>query len=122
MLPELLGKEFYDKKAYPCPIKVHGLSDSQLQEQLNKAAQCSYFIMGNGPNYSMKVGKISQDAKDVAKNVEEALRQVLAYTSCWDKIDFQKVAQVAVRMGSQSIDLPVYNNLETMDVDAFVNK
>lgn len=122
MLPELLGKEFYDKKAYPCPIKVHGLSDSQLQEQLNKAAQCSYFIMGNGPNYSMKVGKISQDAKDVAKNVEEALGQVLGYTTCWDKIDFQKVAQVAVRMGSQSIDLPVYNNLETMDVDAFVNK
>jgi ribosome biogenesis protein UTP30 len=24
MLPELLGKEFYSKKAFPCPIKVHG--------------------------------------------------------------------------------------------------
>lgn len=24
MLPELLGKEFYSKKAFPCPIKLHG--------------------------------------------------------------------------------------------------
>ena len=73
MLPELLGKDFYEKKAYPCPIKVHGLNDSELQDHLNKAAQSSYFIMGNGPNYSVKIGKISQDATDVAKNVEAAL-------------------------------------------------
>ena len=24
MLPELMGKEFYNRKKYPCPIKVHG--------------------------------------------------------------------------------------------------
>ena len=29
MLPEMLGKEFYAKKAYPCPIKVHGYDDSK---------------------------------------------------------------------------------------------
>jgi ribosome biogenesis protein UTP30 len=26
MLPECLGKEFYAKKKYPCPIKLHGLT------------------------------------------------------------------------------------------------
>jgi ribosome biogenesis protein UTP30 len=26
MLPELLGKEFYAKKRYPCPLKLHGLT------------------------------------------------------------------------------------------------
>lgn len=31
MLPELLGKEFYDKKKYPCPIKVHGFNTDDLQ-------------------------------------------------------------------------------------------
>ena len=121
MLPELLGKDFYEKKAYPCPIKVHGMSDSELQDHLNKAAQSSYFIMGNGPNYSVKIGKISQDAKDVAKNVEAALGQVLGYTTCWESIDFSKVCQIGVRMGSESIDLPVYNSLEKMDIDAYVN-
>ena len=24
MLPECLGKEFYEKKKFPCPIKLHG--------------------------------------------------------------------------------------------------
>lgn len=91
MLPELLGGEFYSKKAYPCPIKVHGMSNKELEDQLNKASQSSFFIMGNGPNYSMKIGKISQDAKDVAKNCETALGQALGYTACWDGIDFEKV-------------------------------
>ena len=32
MLPELLGKEFYSKKKYPCPIKMHGFdSDKELE-------------------------------------------------------------------------------------------
>lgn len=27
MLPEALGKEFYQKKKYPCPLKLHGFTD-----------------------------------------------------------------------------------------------
>jgi Ribosomal protein L1p/L10e family len=27
MLPEALGKEFYAKKKYPCPLKLHGFAD-----------------------------------------------------------------------------------------------
>lgn len=27
MLPEALGKEFYQKKKYPCPLKIHGFED-----------------------------------------------------------------------------------------------
>lgn len=59
MLPVLLGKEFYAKKSYPCPIKVHGLEKKELESQLNKAASDSYYSMGNGPNYSCKVGRVS---------------------------------------------------------------
>lgn len=45
MLPEMLGKEFYAKKAFPCPIKLHGLgNDENLKTALNQAAECAYFI------------------------------------------------------------------------------
>ena len=45
MLPEMLGKEFYSKKQFPCPIKVHGFeSDKELEKQLNSAASSAYFI------------------------------------------------------------------------------
>jgi ribosome biogenesis protein UTP30 len=58
MLPECLGKEFYDKKRFPCPVKLHGLEGSkQLQEKLNAATQATYFTLGNGPNYSVRVGR-----------------------------------------------------------------
>jgi ribosome biogenesis protein UTP30 len=35
MLPEVLGKEFYQQKMYPVPIKVHDFSNEDLQAQLN---------------------------------------------------------------------------------------
>ena len=43
MLPELLGKEFYTKKAFPCPIKVHGMPDAELEKVLNSAAGQAYY-------------------------------------------------------------------------------
>ena len=74
MLPEMLGKEFYSKKAFPCPIKLHGLSSgAELEKQLNQAAGDAYYIQGNGPNYSCKIGKVNMDSKDIAKNAEQAL-------------------------------------------------
>ena len=33
MLPELLGKEFYAKKMFPCPVKVHGFDKSDDLEK-----------------------------------------------------------------------------------------
>lgn len=69
MLPEVLGKEFYQQKMYPVPIKVHGFSSQDLESQLNSAASATHFLQGNGPNYSVVVGRTSQKATDVALNV-----------------------------------------------------
>lgn len=73
MLPSVLGKEFYTQKMYPCPIKVHGFAGRELQNQLNSAAESTSFMQGNGPNYSVTVGKTTQSANDVALNVQQAL-------------------------------------------------
>ena len=73
MLPEILGKNFYSKKQYPAPIKLHGFSDQELQKQLNSAASKVCFMPGNGPNYSVRVGSIQMDEKDIVKNAQMAL-------------------------------------------------
>lgn len=57
MLPECLGKDFYEKKKYPYPLKLHGFSERELEKQLNDASQAAYFTLGNGPNYAVKVGR-----------------------------------------------------------------
>jgi ribosome biogenesis protein UTP30 len=68
MLPEVLGKEFYQQKMYPAPIKLHDFTSEELETQLNTAAAATHFLQGNGPNYSVIVGRTSQKASDVALN------------------------------------------------------
>lgn len=120
MLPELLGKEFYSKKAFPCPVKLHGYSKpAELESQLNRAAGCAYYSLGNGPNYGCRVAKINQDAKDIVKNFESALGQILGYTCCWDSIDFNSVCQISVKVGD-SIELPVYNFFTPAELNAYM--
>lgn len=120
MLPELLGKEFYEKKKYPCPIKMHGFdSPKQLEKQLNSAAASTFFALGNGPNYSVRVGKTFQKEKDIGQNAIKALGQALAYATVHDDIDFEAVSQVTMRVGS-SPELPVYNNFSEADLNAWM--
>jgi hypothetical protein len=47
-------------------------------------------MMGNGPNYSLKVGRTGQKASDVALNVQQALAQAFAYLTCHesDRLNF----------------------------------
>lgn len=107
----MLGKEFYQKKCYPCPIKVHGLESGDLEKVLNEASNSTYFQPGNGPNYSFKIGKVSQEANDINKNVQESLPSILGYVTCWDNIAFDRVTSMAVRVGD-SIELPIYNHFD----------
>lgn len=118
MLPELMGKEFYQKKKYPCPVKVHGFDSSKaLEEQLNRAASATFFTLGNGPNYSVKVGKTFQSPKEIAQNTMEALGQAIAYATVHDEIDFEQVCQITMRVGS-SPELPVYNFFSQADLSS----
>lgn len=118
MLPELMGKEFYQKKKYPCPVKVHGFENPKdLEKQLNRAASATFFTLGNGPNYSVRVGKTFQAPKEIAQNTMQALGQAIAYATVHDEIDFERVCQISMRVGS-SPELPVYNHFSQDDMEA----
>ena len=120
MLPELLGKEFYQKKRYPCPLKLHGFSEPQeLQKQLNKAAKATYFTQGNGPNYSLRVGRTSQTPEQIAENVEQALPFALAYVAAHDDIKFSSVQAVSLKVG-ESPELPVFNQLQKSEILSYI--
>lgn len=120
MLPEILGKEFYQRKVYPAPIKMHGFDNKGLEKQLNEAAACSYFMPGNGPNYSVRIGRTNQTDKDIARNAADALAQALGNLVCWDEeLGFENVQQVTLKIG-ESIELPVYSHLSQRNVDAYI--
>ena len=122
MLPEALGKEFYAKKKFPCPLKLHGFQDPKdLQKTLNRAAKATYFTQGNGPNYSLKVGRTSQAAAHVADNIESALPYALAYVSVHDDIKFSSIQSISVKVG-ESPELPIYNNLQQSEILSFISE
>jgi ribosome biogenesis protein UTP30 len=122
MLPEALGREFYAKKKYPCPVKLHGFkTPKDLQRQLNHASKAAFFMGGNGPNYSLKVGTTAQSAQEVAENVETALAHAIAYVTYHDGIKFSRVSQVTVRAG-EAPELPVFNQLTQSEVLAYIDQ
>ena len=122
MLPELLGKEFYAKKRYPCPLKLHNLEgENALQNQLNQAAKATYFMLGNGPNYSLRAGRTSQEAAKVAENIEEILPYALAYATAKDDIEFSHIQSISLKVG-ESPELPIFNQLQKEEVLNFISE
>jgi hypothetical protein len=48
-------------------------------------------MKGNGPNYTLKVGRTNQDEKEIADNIESALPKAIAYVTMKDDIKFVKL-------------------------------
>ncbi len=87
MLPKCLGKIFIQGKKYPCPLKLHKPSTAFKEEEekwsmgsaLKDAFNQTYFQMGNGPNYSVKVARISMSTKECLQNVMIAIYRVIPH-------------------------------------------
>jgi hypothetical protein len=69
----------------------------------------------------VKVGRTTQDAKDIAENVEETLAYALAYVTYHDGIKYSKVQSVSIKVG-ESPDLPVFNQLTKSEVLAYLDQ
>jgi len=122
MLPECLGREFYSTKKFPCPLKLHGFANDQdLEKQLNSAAAATFFTMGNGPNYSVKVGATFQKPKDVAANTQSALVDAISAVTVHDDISFDMISQISMKLGD-SPELPVYNFFSGQDLASAVGQ
>ena len=48
-------------------------------------------MQGNGPNYSVRVGRTSQDAGNIAENIEQVLPYALSYVCAHDDIKFSSI-------------------------------
>ena len=76
-------------------------------------------MQGNGPNYSVRVGKSSQDPSNVAENIEQTLPYALAYVCAHDDIKFSNIQSISVKLG-ESPELPIFNQLQKSEVLSFL--
>ena len=95
------------------------MDNDGLKDQLNTASESVYFMSGNGPNYTIKIGRVSQDPKEIVKNISMALPKVLGNVTCWDDIKFDKVQQISLKI-DDSVELPIYNFLNEEDIKDYV--
>ena len=123
MLPKCLGKPFIDAKKYPCPIKLHKAPAGEDEETWSlKAAlggvfKQTYFQMGNGPNYAVKVARVSMNLRECVANVLMGIYRVIPHILVRG-VKHTKVQQISLKTKS-SLELPVFNHLMKSEIEAY---
>ena len=119
MLPKCMGWKFYEGKKYPYPVKFpKDIAGQELQDHINGLIDHTYFQMGNGPNYALKIGRSSMKSKRIVDNILQALPQILAQITFREDIRHTKVQQISVWMAN-SPELPIYSHLENEEIAAY---
>ena len=76
-------------------------------------------MQGNGPNYSIRIGRTSQEANHIAENIEQSLPYALAYVTAHDDIKFSSVQSISVKVG-ESPELPIFNQLQKSEILSYI--
>lgn len=80
IMPNALGKIFYQSKKFPIPIKVSSLGSPKelslvtLKNQVNKALSSTSYLPPIGTNISVKIGFINYDTKDLIENINDVVK------------------------------------------------
>ena len=103
MLPERLGKYFFEKKRIPALVNL----DGNIKEALEQVLSSTFLISAKGPIFTIKVGRNSMPKTEVAANIEaviEAIPKILP------GVEMQHVRRIEVK-GELTSALPIYNFL-----------
>ena len=110
MLPKVLGRGFYRKKKFPYAVNIMGKGEEGVREALFRGINSTYLMLGNGPHYSLPVGRSSFNLMDNVHNVMQAIYSVIAYI-LGAEIPYEKVLSISLKTAN-SVELPIYNHLE----------
>eukprot|EP00735_Rhodelphis_limneticus_P001840 TRINITY_DN1253_c0_g1::TRINITY_DN1253_c0_g1_i1::g.26936::m.26936 TRINITY_DN1253_c0_g1::TRINITY_DN1253_c0_g1_i1::g.26936 ORF type:complete len:261 (+),score=33.80,sp/Q5RCE6/RL1D1_PONAB/33.59/1e-39,Ribosomal_L1/PF00687.16/8.6e-56,DUF1390/PF07150.6/0.17,Peptidase_M17_N/PF02789.12/8.7,Peptidase_M17_N/PF02789.12/45 TRINITY_DN1253_c0_g1_i1:46-783(+) len=75
LLPQLLGKAFFNKKKQPVPVDI---SKGSILPQIKKARDSTFLHLGAGPCSAVKVARTEFTVKQVVENIMTAVEGILA--------------------------------------------
>jgi len=70
-------------------------------------------MMGNGPVYTLKVGRLDMSNADLVKNIMRGVYRFLPYIL--EEVGVDKVRQISIK-GCNSPSLPIYNYVSANEV------
>jgi ribosome biogenesis protein UTP30 len=109
MLPKALGAKFFEKKKQPIPVN---LKSKDIAGPIKAVCHSTFFFLGYGVTSSVKVGPTDFDVEMIVANIMAALKGVAeAVPKKWKNI------QSIHLKTTNSIALPLYNSLPTVDDD-----
>ena len=118
LLKAHLGRNFYRSKKYPFPVELSEcvktdktLDSDKFEKLLTKSSlKSTYFIQGNGPEYSIKSTRIVEGQYDkMIQNICESIEGI--YSDLKSKgMCKSSIRRIALR-GEDTDSLPIYSNL-----------
>ena len=109
MMPQLLGKIFYDRKKQPAPVDISG---NNWARELGYARDATYMHVGWGQTTSIRVGRVSMSAEAITANVMAAIGPAVAHIpKKWRGL------QAVSIQAPGSVALPVFKSLPGLTVD-----
>ena len=99
-MPEELSSEYESYEQY-----LNGLGDS------------TYFMMGNGPSYSLKVARKEMTNRDIVKNIMHGAYRLASLFKSF-KIEFESIRQISIKTYN-SPSLPIYNYLSAEEISSY---
>lgn len=87
------------------------------EKYLNDLGNFTYFIMGNGPVYTVKVGRISMQVKDLVKNIMHGVYNTIPHI-LKECVKHTSVRCVSIKTYN-SISLPIFNQLTQEEITAY---
>lgn len=118
LLKKHLGKHFYEQKRYPYPVDFNECVDQSGELDVDKfkslldslVQNSTYFVQGNGPEYSIKVARVDKisDA-NLAKNVNAGVKGLIKVLI--DRgIKLSNIRRIILR-GEKTESFPIYSHL-----------
>ncbi|CAG8599746.1 14112_t:CDS:10 [Funneliformis mosseae] len=71
LLPNMLGKYFFEKKKQPIPVNIS--KESNFKREILRACHCTYMYYSPGVCLSIKIGTTGMTSKQILENLEMAI-------------------------------------------------
>ena len=111
LLPDRLGKYFYEKKRIPALLSL----DTDIASSLRNAISSTFLIAAKGPVFTIKVGRISMSETEICQNIESVIKSL---PNILPGISHENIRRIEVK-GEITISLPIYNYLTSHEISSF---
>lgn len=111
MLPDRLGKYFYEKKRIPALISL----DEDIPNAIRTAVSSTFLISARGPIFTIKVGRSSMSSTEILQNIEAVISSI---PNILPGVTQKDIRRIEIK-GEVTTSLPIYNYLSAEEILAF---